>query len=247
MTTKTKIAMMTAQQFGQFTRDGKQTIALWSSALLFALSQCSNDKDNTHPLNELLRLPVCQYKNKALRQFGNAVKSYVAKMLGHSVQWQAERGRFQFVKKSETIYIDFSACETFTEFFAKYGAKKARKDSESAPKPASAAAILKLIESARENGITAKNIDMAHALRDSIATLQTAVIALVQDMESKRDDNAATVTDGATGDFTRNEAHAPADVKAETAIAVKPEKSIPHTAIAAAYAKGKAEADRKAA
>lgn len=222
MSIKTKIAAMTAQQFGEFTRAQSQSLAAFSSAALFAISQCCNDKDNTAPLNEIMRLPAVQFKSHKLLQFGDYLRQYFASILGHSVQWQADRGRFQFVKKSATVYVDIAECQRFAEFFADKGKAKQSASEEKPPQPVSASTLTKTLERVAANGMTAKTVETARELLAAIPALQTAALALVQAMEAKRDDNAATVTDGATGEYSRNEAHKPADEKAGIAKAVKP-------------------------
>lgn len=221
MTTKNKIAAYTAQQFGQFTRDNKASLIAFSAAALFAIGECSNGKTNTSPLNEMMRLPTVQCKNHKLLQFGTALRGYFVSLLGGSVQWQADKGRFQFVSKHETVYVDISACQRFAEYFADKMTKTAKDADDKPPQAVSAATLHKAIIRASENGLTAKDVKTARALLESVALLQTAALALVQSMQEKKDENAATVTDGATGEHSRREAHG----GPEAAIAKTPAKS----------------------
>ena len=220
MSTKNKIAAMTAAQFGQFTRDHKASLIAFSAAALFAIGECSNGKTNTSPLNEMMRLPTVQCKNHKLLQFGTALRGYFVSLLGGSVQWQADKGRFQFVSKHETVYVDISACQRFAEYFADKMNKTAKEADEKAPQPVSASTLDKAIRKASENGLTAKDVKTAQSLLESVALLQTAALALVQSMQEKKDENAATVTDGATGEHSRREAHG----GPEAAIAKTPAK-----------------------
>lgn len=71
--------LMNKSRFATFVKNQSKVLSGWNAALLFALSEVADQKHNSQPINQLLRLETTRYKNDNLKPFGLQVKQYAVR------------------------------------------------------------------------------------------------------------------------------------------------------------------------
>lgn len=242
MKKKNTLQPMTSQEFTAYVASGALSHVVLSRAIMFACNQCTIGKDgkprsNTQPLNDLLKADSMQSKKHKFYQLGAAVVAYVGERLHGAVDFQAERGRFQFVTKSAPLAtIDWTSVPSFADYFAKKKAES--KPASGDVKLVTAAAVAKLVADVVKNGLKdGADVETLDAINKALPDFQRRINDAHAAAQSVTADNAPSVTDGSTGDYSRREAHASADDKAVAVKPAKPAKPEKLAALVKAYAK----------
>ena len=98
--------LMNKARFATFVKNQSKVLSGWNAALLFALSEVADQKHNSQPINQLLRLETTRYKNDNLRPFGLQVKQYIEQAVKGICTFDSEAKQFRIKKDREHLSLD---------------------------------------------------------------------------------------------------------------------------------------------
>jgi hypothetical protein len=198
---QTKIHAMNETTFSKWLQSRKRDYQTLAAAVMFA---CNNiaEHGNKKPLNSMLRIESFARKNSPE---GRAVREYCGDLLRGFVTFNKESGQFDTLRgetKQAHKPIDWEDVPSFLDFIR---AEKPKGDKGKTG--VTAAAMLKKIASVTESGFTSATIADIDAITAALPAFQSMLAAAHVALQAAAESKAPSVTDGATGEHSRREAH----------------------------------------
>lgn len=201
-----KIQAMTKAQFNNWAITQKRDIMLLAGAVHYACN-CVAEHGDKATLNRILRLPRMVFKNGNLRQDGIAVRDYCRDLLKGWIVWNADRSQFDMAdKRLINQPIDWAETVSFADYILTQSAnekgKGKGKDSGITSK-----ALLSAIGKIVADGFGKVDVSELDKINALIPDLQKRITAAHESAQTANEGKAESVTDGTTGEASREAAH----------------------------------------
>lgn len=234
---QTKISPMNDTTFNRWLAAKRKDLQTLTAAVMYCCDHVAQH-GNKKPLQSLI---TCEVYKRANNRDGRRIREYCADLLKGWIVYNKETRDFSTERgenKQAHKAINWAETPSFLDFVR---AEDAPKGEGKGNAGTTAAAMAKKLITVTESGFskaTVADLDTIRAaLPGFVAMLDAAHVAA----QTANADKAASVTDGATGDYSRNEAHADAADKMETATAEAPAPA-KLSALVAKYHKGETRA-----